>query len=375
MQIKKTIWRTALVTVAGLALGAVVNQNQTVHGAQVSVAAVPTATGPSTITINYVPGYGIAMWNTYQANRYVVGPKLMHGTSWRVVKTVMVDGQTWYNLGGNQWIPATHTVAGTQLPLPTPTNVTGGIKINYVPGYSIAVWNSFDSSRKATGQLLKHGTSWQVTAKVSYQGQTWYRVGTKQWVQGQYTTFTDYQVTRLLGVPFIDQYANGAPYGCEGASALQAMHYKGRLAGWNLQQLLNTMPIAKDNNPYHGFAGSPYGETPGVHQTIFPQAFDPWIAKFNPVKDISGTNLQGIINQVKAGNPVVAWVTIRFGAPQYQKFFWGTGVSNLHVMTVDGYNTKTGQVHVSDPVLGRYWVTNAQFNRAYAPHQFAVAIL
>lgn len=44
-------------------------------------------------------------------------------------------------------------------------------------------------------------------------------------------------------------------------------------------------------------------------------------------------------------------------------------------MTVDGYNTKTGQVHVSDPVLGRYWVTNAQFNRAYAPHQFAVAIL
>ncbi|KRM72239.1 C39 family peptidase [Lacticaseibacillus brantae] len=372
MKLSRILYRAAAI---GLTVGVVggLSHQPAVHVE--ATTATQMSVAPSQVTINYVPGYGIAMWSTYMSNRQVVGHTLPHGSVWKVFKVVEADGQKWYNLGGNQWVSGQYLLEGNRASVQTGQAVNGQVTVSYFKNGSIAVWNNFATGRQPTGKLLRNGTVWKTTQKATFAGETWYNVGGQQWLQGKYVKFTDFNVTRVLGVPFIDQYANGAPYGCEGASALEAMHYKGRLTKWNLQTLLKTMPIAKDNNPYHGFAGSPYGDTPGVHQTIFPQAFDSWIAKYNPVKDISGGSLDTIIAQVQSGNPVVAWVTIRFGAPQYQKYFWGTGVKNLHVMAVDGYNKQTAQVHVSDPVLGKYWVSYQAFKQAYAPYKFAVAIL
>lgn len=62
------------------------------------------------VKINYVPGYGIAVWNNYQ-NGSTTGQYLKHGTSWKVIKTVQDSaGNTWYDLGRNQWIMAKYTV-------------------------------------------------------------------------------------------------------------------------------------------------------------------------------------------------------------------------------------------------------------------------
>jgi len=375
MLLSQTFYHAAAVVLAMCTIGIQAPHETAVHAAtEVTTTSERDVSAPAVVTIKYVPGYGIAMWNSYQPNRKVVGATLAHGTVWKVFRAVEVDGQRWYNLGGSQWVSSQYTVEGDARAALLAQPVVGQVTVRYVANASIAVWNDVTSARHVTGKYLKNGTSWKAVSKTTYQGQTWYNLGGNQWVSGRYVQFADFNVSRVLGVPFIDQYANGAPYGCEGASALQAMHYKGRLTGWSLQRLLKTMPIAKDNNPYHGFAGSPYGTTPGVFQTIFPSAFDPWIAKYNPIKNISGGSLDTIIGQVKAGNPVVAWVTIRFGAPQYTKYFWGTGVKNLHVMTVDGYNTKTAQVHMVDPVLGKYWISYASFKQAYAPYKFAVAI-
>lgn len=64
----------------------------------------------TTVKVNYVPGYGIAVWNNYQGGR-VTGKFLSHGTSWKVYNTVKDSaGNTWYNLGGQQWIMAKYTV-------------------------------------------------------------------------------------------------------------------------------------------------------------------------------------------------------------------------------------------------------------------------
>lgn len=75
------------------------------------------------VTINYVPGYGIAVWNKPTSDRKAIaGKKLKHGTSWKVLKTQTVDGKLWYNLGGDQWIDGDYAKPGypqvTQAPTP-----------------------------------------------------------------------------------------------------------------------------------------------------------------------------------------------------------------------------------------------------------------
>jgi|GEM_PF-1598441 len=63
------------------------------------------------VTINYVPGYGIAMYNRFDANRHILTRKLAHASRWQVFqKTTTANGSVWYNLGGNQWIPAQYAV-------------------------------------------------------------------------------------------------------------------------------------------------------------------------------------------------------------------------------------------------------------------------
>ncbi|WP_245953348.1 SLAP domain-containing protein [Lactobacillus rodentium] len=60
--------------------------------------------------INYVPGYGINLWIGYGSDAHWSGRRLPHGTRWKFYKKVTVNGKTWYNLGGNQWIDGAYFV-------------------------------------------------------------------------------------------------------------------------------------------------------------------------------------------------------------------------------------------------------------------------
>ena len=56
------------------------------------------------VTINARPDYGVAIWTVpgkTRTSRY-----LKNGTSWKFFKVAMINGEKWYNLGGNQWVPA-----------------------------------------------------------------------------------------------------------------------------------------------------------------------------------------------------------------------------------------------------------------------------
>lgn len=178
--------------------------------------------------------------------------------------------------------------------------------------------------------------------------------------------------SKVLGVSFISQEAAGAPEGCEAASALEALHYKGHASGMSLASFLKTMPIASNGNPYQGFGGTPYAVVDGVYQSIFPSAFTPWVAGFGGASNISDSSLDGIISQIAAGNPVVAWVTLNYQGPQWHHYDWGNGIDNAHVVTVDGYNGDS--MHIVDPENGTYWISKGAFNAAYSYMKFAVAI-
>lgn len=55
-------------------------------------------------TVNYMPGYGIAVWNSPYYGQKVTGKILKTGTAWKSFAEVTVNNQVWYNLGGNQWM-------------------------------------------------------------------------------------------------------------------------------------------------------------------------------------------------------------------------------------------------------------------------------
>ena len=144
----------------------------------------------------------IAVWQT--PNGHVTGKYLAHGTNWQVKGKAQVDGAWWYNLGGNQWIPGKYisvtgfssmpTLKVTSPSTPTPSDgntsafvsQTGVVQVHYIPGYGIAVWKS--PAKHATGQYLPDGSRWKIFGYEIVNGQKWYKVGTNQWISGQYAS-------------------------------------------------------------------------------------------------------------------------------------------------------------------------------------------
>lgn len=179
----------------------------------------------------------------------------------------------------------------------------------------------------------------------------------------------------ILGAPHHNQYDAGAPMGCEAASLLQGLHYKGYAKDKTLYQFLREMPIAKDDNPNHGFAATPFRVVRGVYQSIFPAPMAKWGQKYGNVVDISGARMNDIKREITKGNPVVFFGTGNFRNPIYRNYFWGkNAVDNAHVMLVDGYDE--GRMHIVDPADDRssYWIDNATFKRIYDLKRYAVVI-
>lgn len=57
------------------------------------------------LTINSKPDYGVAVWRVPGQDQ-ISGKFLKDGSSWRYFRVANVQGQTWYDLGGNQWVSA-----------------------------------------------------------------------------------------------------------------------------------------------------------------------------------------------------------------------------------------------------------------------------
>lgn len=73
---------------------------------------------------------------------------------------------------------------------------TTKVKINYVPGYGINIWDNYNGGH-FTGQRAQHGTTWNVLdQKTDKKGRVWYQVGQNQWIMAQYTTQAGNTVTK-----------------------------------------------------------------------------------------------------------------------------------------------------------------------------------
>lgn len=96
-----------------------VGGNQWIDAAYVSPTPVPKAAKPAqtpkrptyrmtkfngVVKINYLPGYSVVVWG--QPGAKPSQKYLPTGTAWKVFGLTWHDGEAWYNLGGQQWVPA-----------------------------------------------------------------------------------------------------------------------------------------------------------------------------------------------------------------------------------------------------------------------------
>ncbi|AXX74881.1 hypothetical protein DL317_09360 [Limosilactobacillus reuteri] len=175
----------------------------------------------------------------------------------------------------------------------------------------------------------------------------------------------------LLNAPYINQYQVG-DMACEATALLEALHNKGYANNYNIQSFIKTMPISPNGNPNEGFGGGYQRVTYGIFQSIYPEPLAKWGSRFGNVQNISGSSPADLQSQLLNGNPVVVYVTMHWAAPQYGNYFWGVGVNNSHVMTLDGY--RPGYYHVEDPAGGSYWVSASNFENSYNIKRFAVVV-
>lgn len=57
------------------------------------------------VKVNSKTGESVAVWNSYEDGKQQTGKYLPHESSWKTYKKVKTaKGETWYNLGGDQWI-------------------------------------------------------------------------------------------------------------------------------------------------------------------------------------------------------------------------------------------------------------------------------
>lgn len=133
----------------------------------------PTAASTSTTaTVAYVPRYGVAVWQQ-QPRLHAPGRNLKTGSSWRVFTSKQLNGKTFLNLGGDQWLdaayadkPGENTVQTLKGTITTTTRAT----ITTAAG------------GRSSGRTLPAKTNWHVSRRQIVAGTAWYEVGRNQWL-------------------------------------------------------------------------------------------------------------------------------------------------------------------------------------------------
>lgn len=260
---------------------------------------------------------------------------------------------------------------------------------NNISGTNVHQWQTYNNAdaqkwniyrKKGTDQLIFKKASGYTVLDISggryYSGNnigTWFFNGSN----AQLFCLERVKLHEIADVPYYNQNALGAPEGCEGTSLLQALRAKGYQPNLTLNQILDAMPKAA--LPVNGFVGSPYNVTYWLNQVIYPAPFTSFASRYCKVENISHKGVKRLKEEIKKGNPCIIWVTVRFKSPNtkvYSAMNGWRGYSNIHVMTLTGYNEGNNSYRVTDPLSGSYWVSGSDFEGVYNAMDIgAVAII
>lgn len=102
------------------------------------------------------------------------------------------QGNTWVNIGGNQWINSQSVKFNLQ-----PTAITENVNTRDIPPYyvdKVTVYDSPTWNRKTNGKYLTKGSVANITGQANSDNQAWYRVD-QGWINGKYVDFSSSEDT------------------------------------------------------------------------------------------------------------------------------------------------------------------------------------
>lgn len=184
---------------------------------------------------------------------------------------------------------------------------------------------------------------------------------------------TENRITKL-NVPYYNQMDVGAVMGCEATSLYMGLQFKG-YTSVDLKSFIADLPRSAD--PLSGFSGDPFvlDESVDAYQGIFPTPLTTYGNQYGPCKNISGSSVDAIMEEIKNGNPVVAYVSLDFTKPIVKEYSFGSAVDNGHVVLVVGYDLDRNVLFIQDPYRRDLKEVSAEtFKNAYSPLKYAVSI-
>ena len=162
-------------------------------GAALFMQATPVSAASATVT--YSQG-ATTVWKSPafgQAARYVTFKQTVN-----ILGSKQVGGNTWYQIGQNEWIPGVYLKLNqsgtTATPAPTPSqpqkpvaqapSATTQLKVTYSGG-AVTVWATASYS-KGTGQYLTTGQTVSAVSAQTSGGETWYKLANGGFVPSRF---------------------------------------------------------------------------------------------------------------------------------------------------------------------------------------------
>ena len=178
----------------------------------------------------------------------------------------------------------------------------------------------------------------------------------------------------FIDVPYYNQLDVNAPNGCETTALYMALKYK-RKVNIELVDFIRRQPSSQ--SPYFGFSGDPFGlpSQADDYYTIFPTPLIQYAKDYGGLRDISGSDLADIRDELTNDHPVVAWVTGNLYEPQLKTYYFGQAVKNLHIVLVNGYDMNKEIFYIQDPMNRELKEVSFQdFALAYNAMKFAICV-
>lgn len=253
-------------------------------------------------------------------------------------------------------------------------NISGTVSLDAT--HDVYKDNSFSSASLGTAQ------SGQILSVTGFRGE-WLEVkflDGKGYIKADYVSPYGNTSTKVLSVANIPQnsYVGGSPLptGCEVTSLSTLMNYLG-FDECGKNSLANRfMPKGSigSTDPNYAFIGSPESSSSyGAYANAIVRTANNYLSAYDvknySVKDITGTNMSGLYEQIDKGNPVLVWTTMYCTSSRTYGATWtlergtyytepGTGTysftwkRNEHCCVLVGYNKAKGTVILADVLEG-----------------------
>ncbi|MCI1283740.1 MAG: SLAP domain-containing protein [Lacticaseibacillus songhuajiangensis] len=160
----------------------------TSKGNSSSTVSSSTSTGSSAKVTNLLPFNGAVItknstkvYKISGANMVSANKTLKKGTTWKTFNRATVNGQNYYNVGGNQYIKNADVK----------NRVIGVAHVNYNKHYGIQIWAAklgVVKNANGTAKKLKGQTNWKVFATATLKGHKYYNLGGDQYIDARYIT-------------------------------------------------------------------------------------------------------------------------------------------------------------------------------------------